>query len=141
MNKLLKLFVAFMCVFVLISCNKENVNIDDDVDLIEYPIYNIEDYSKMDTYIFSETIDNIKYNYTYYFDNDMCVNSKEELTFKDDNSARNFYNDIVDSEEYIDLKINGNIVAYYNNPEYFIYMMYPKETLIELLNKQEEIDE
>ena len=89
----------------------------------------------MDKYVFNNTIDGIKYNYTYYFDNDMCVNSKEELTFKDNSSANDFYNDIIDLDDYINITIKDNVVIYYNNPEYFIYMMYPKETLIEILNK------
>ena len=95
----------------------------------------------MDTYIFNETIDDIKYVYTYYFDNDMCVNSKEELTFKDVNSAKDFYDESVNLEDYINMQINSNVVTYYYNPEYFIYMMYPKEMLIEILNKHDEIDE
>ena len=126
---------------MLISCKRSSQIPDEPLDLIEYPTYEIKDYDKMDTYIFNNTIDSINYKYTFYFDNDMCVNSKEELTFKDNNSAREFYDESVDLEDYINMTISGNVVTYYNNPEYFIYMMYPKETLIEILNKHSELDE
>ena len=141
MNKTFKFFIVIICMFLMLSCQKNNLTPEETSDLIEYPKYEIEDYNKMDTYIFNETIDNIKYVYTYYFDNDMCVNSKEELTFKDVNLAKDFYDESVNLEDYINMQINSNVVTYYYNPEYFIYMMYPKEMLIEILNKHDEIDE
>ncbi len=141
MNKIFKFFIVIICMFLMLSCQKNNLTPEETSDLIEYPKYEIGDYNKMDTYIFNETIDDIKYVYTYYFDNDMCVNSKEELTFKDVNLAKDFYDESVNLEDYINMQINSNVVTYYYNPEYFIYMMYPKEMLIEILNKHDEIDE
>ena len=141
MNKVFKYFIILSCLVLMISCNKESKPKNDDLDLIDYPTYEIEEYNKMETYIYNETISNIKYKYTYFFDKDMCVNSKEELTFKDNNSAKEFYDEAVNLEDYLNVTIKGNVVTYYNNPEYFMYMMYPKDMLIELLTEYNDSDE
>ena len=141
MNKVFKYFIILSCLVLMISCNKESKPKNDDLDIIDYPTYEIEEYNKMETYIYNETISNIKYKYTYFFDKDMCVNSKEELTFKDNNSAKEFYDEAVNLEDYLNVTIKGNVVTYYNNPEYFMYMMYPKDMLIELLTEYNDSDE
>lgn len=141
MNKVFKYFIILSCLVLMISCNKESKPKNDDLDLIDYPTYEIEEYNKMETYIYNEILDNVKYKYTYFFDKDMCVNSKEELTFKDNNSAKEFYDEAVNLGDYLNVTIKGNVVTYYNNPEYFMYMMYPKDMLIELLTEYNDSNE
>ena len=64
MNKTFKFFIVIICMFLMLSCQKNNLTPEETSDLIEYPKYEIGDYNKMDTYIFNETIDDIKYVYT-----------------------------------------------------------------------------
>ena len=140
MNRL-KIFAMIFIILIVSSCSKGIINSkesDDNISNdIEYPTYSISEYNKMDKYEISKTIENIKYNYTYFFYEEMCVNSKEELVFKADTLAKTFYDENKTSEEYMDINIKDNKVTYYYNPEYFEYMMYPKDILIELLNSVE----
>jgi hypothetical protein len=127
---------------VFSSCKNENIVSSESkkntpTDDVEYPTYTIDEYEKMDKYEINKTIDNIKYKYIYYFKEDMCVNSKEELTFNSNDKANSFYTENKDSEEYMNITIKNNLVIYIYNPEYFEYLMYPKDVLIELLNTSE----
>lgn len=142
MKKLMKIFLVFLLVITFCGCRKniyspKKIN-NKDIDGVEYPTYNISEYSKMDKYEMIKSLNNIKYKYTYFFKENMCVNLKEELVFKASSDAKQFYDENKDSEEYMEISINNNEVTYYYNPEYFEYMMYPKDTLIELLNSIED---
>lgn len=143
MNKILKIFLLSLLLFSFSSCKNEILekSIKDKnnnkLNEIEYPTYNIEEYNKMDKYEISKNINNIKYKYTYFFKENMCVNSKEELIFNTNVNAKVFYEENKSGEEYMEININNNKVTYYYNPEYFEYLMYPKDILIELLNSNE----
>ncbi len=142
MNKLFRSFLIVFCLFVLVSCGKkESIVKSKQTEDIEYPSYTIEEYNKMESYTYSQNIEDISYKYTYFFKDDMCVNAKEELTFTSNMLANEFYKSLEDTDDYIEISINNNKVIYYYNPEYFAYMMYPKDALIELLNKNDLIEE
>ncbi len=142
MNKFLKIFLLSLLLFTFSSCKNLNSDINksrnnNKTDEVEYPTYSIQEYNKMEKYEINKTINNIKYIYTYFFKENMCVNSKEELIFNTNVTAKTFYEENKSNEEYMDININNNKVTYYYNPEYFEYMMYPKDVLIELLNSIE----
>lgn len=140
MNKVFKYMLIILLCLSFSSCknnnyeSKENKN---ELEEVEYPTYSISEYLKMDKYDISKTINEIKYKYTFFFKEDMCVNSKEELLFKSKDSAKKFYDENEDNNEYMKIDLNDNVVTYFYNPEYFEYMMYPKNVLIELLNSME----
>ena len=54
----------------------------------------------MDSYTLSEVIEEINYNYTYFFKDDMCVNAKEELLFKNEEAAKEFYEEAINEDMY-----------------------------------------
>lgn len=136
MNKF-KVFTITFIILIACSCskninNKENNN--NVLENIEYPKYSISEYNQMDKYEISKNMDDIKYNYIYFFKDDSCVNAKEVLTFKTSENAKAFYEENKSNEEYLEINLDNSIITYYYNPEYFEYLMYPKDILIELLN-------
>jgi len=142
MNKFLKIVFSLSIVILFSSCKNDNLiqsesKRNDSIDEVEYPVYTIEEYDKMDKYEISKTVDGIKYKYTYYFKEDMCVNSKEELVFNSTDKASKFYTENKDNDEYMSITQKNSSITYFYNPEYFEYLMYPKEVLIELLNSVE----
>ena len=142
MNKFLKYIFVLSIILLFVSCQKveeekKETNFSDDI--IEYPSYTIEEYAKMDNYVYEKTLNNMKFKTTYFFDDDMCVNAKEEVTFSSNELAKKYYDELLDQKDYTNISINGKVVTYYSTLEYFEYMMYPKSLLIDLLNK--ELDE
>ena len=142
MKNYFKFILLILCIFTFAACgNKEVKNVNNNkIDDIEYPIYSIEEYNEMDLYTYEKTLNNIKYKITYFFKDDMCVNAKEDLIFNSNELAKDYYNEILNKEEYNNIEVINNHVIYYNNPEYFEYMMYPKDMLIELINKKDYLD-
>ena len=140
MKKILKSLLIILCLFSFSSCKKSNEyqNKDNnDYEDIEYISYPVEELEKLDSYKYETTINNVLYNYTYYFKDDKCVGSKEKLTFSSSELAKKYYDELEKSNESVDLKIDNNVVTYYLKSEYFEYLLYPKETLIDLLNSNE----
>lgn len=141
MRKFLKLLLVVLCLFTLCSCKKKNGTVGGSnngvYEEVEYISFPPEELEKLDSYNYKTNIDNISYNYTYYFKEDKCVASKEELTFTSSELAQKYYNELKESNETIELKINGNKVTYYLKSEYFEYLLYPKDSLIDLLNSNE----
>lgn len=137
MNKSRNYIVYFFIIFIvslgLCSC-KNNDGVDDE---ILYPNTDSINYSEMDIYETSYKKDNSTYNYTFYFEDDVCMNALVSIVFSDKQEAQAYYNSIKESEEFINIVIEDLEVKYYYNPENFIYMMYTKDMLIDLLNKDE----
>ncbi len=136
MSKFIKIILLSLILISFSSCKKGNFDEkkNTSADDVEYPTFTITEYIEMDKYEISKRIDGVEYKYTYFFKDDMCVNAKEELKFNSEESAKAFYEYKKTSEEYIDINNKGNVVTYFYSPEYFEYLMYPKDVLIELLN-------
>lgn len=139
MNKYIKLFLLMLFLITFSSCKNNEIKKGKDLDIgeIEYPTYSISEYNAMEKYTIRKTIDGIDYNYTYFFKDDLCVNAKEELIFKTNENAKAFYEENKSNEAFMEINKNNNKIIYYYNPEYFEYLMYPKDVLIELLNSNE----
>lgn len=136
-KKILICLLLVELLFMFSSCSKN----DELEEKIEYPEVNIMDYDKMDKYETSYIEEKIKYNYTFYFDDDKCMNVLVSITFNNVEEANKYYESIKDDNDYINLNIEKSIVKYYYNSESFIYMMYSKDMIIDLLSKKDFIIE
>ncbi len=133
MKTMIKIFLAALFVFLLSGC-KEKTNDD---NKIIYPDIEKFDYSTLESMNAYTIIDNLKYEYTFYFEDDVCINALVKIEFKTNEEALSFYNGIKDSVNYYEVNINDNIIQYYHDIENFSYAMYPKNTLIELIQKED----
>ncbi len=142
MKKVLKCSIIILCLIAFNSCKKSNEidrkdNDEYSFEDIEYISVPIEELNKLDSYSYKTTIDNTKYNFTYYFKDGKCVGSKEELVFPSSEIAKKYYDELKEKDETIELKVNANKVTYYLKSEYLEYLLYPKEALIDILNDSE----
>ena len=136
MNKLLKVLVAVIISFSLIGCSKEDKT--EEIKDISYPDIEEFDYSSMDTVKAYTIIEGIKYEYTFYFEDDSCINALVEILFDTDGIAKTFYENIKDSDMYTEVKIEGNKLTYMFNIENFEYGMYSEKTLKEYIQRDGE---
>lgn len=133
-QKIINILLVLFLSLLLTACGKKDIQ--DKNDII-YPDSNDYNYSSLENFNAYTTIDGLKYDYIFYFDNDECVNAEVKIVFDSSNSANEFYNNIKDNDMYEDITINENTIKYFHNIENFIYAMYPESALKELLQKND----
>lgn len=117
--------------FIFIICTACQKKVDPKIYYIEYN-ENI-DYSSLETFKAYNILDGIKYNYTFYFENNRVVNANVEVFFDNIGAGEKFYQNIQKDENYIDTKYENGIVSYFHNIETFNYYHYSKDVLSEML--------
>lgn len=130
-NKKKYIIFALLIVFFLCSCQNKKITEGE----VIYPKFEKIDYNKMESYNAYITKDNLNYKYTFYFEDNVCMNALVSISFDDEITANKYYEIIKNDDLYIDIVKKENIVTYYHNPENFIYMLYSKDIIFELLKE------